>query len=315
MSASVNVTQWLAWALMIVTGSMNRPGGMVVRPRLRPPARELRAAGVAARRRSLSDPGPSTCPGSRSFLGEWPCVVLADEIRAGEHPRRAEPRRASRHRVPGRQRGSCRHSDLLYVLGNDLRHAQRHDRAVDVRAPDEGPARARRRHAVGLPHPARLLATHAGDRRWGSATGDRRGGSSPSSGAGSVTTSRRPTAEQSTDDARLATIAAGGRCTFDELGGRTAGWRATMSSPRRGSSGISNGWAAGGWPRSCSSTSSRPSRHPRLARARPAPPGVSPELAARLPGRGRRGHRPPRTTRQPPVSSTARRSWFATRAG
>jgi anaerobic selenocysteine-containing dehydrogenase len=32
MAAGANVTQWLAWALMIVTGSMNRPGGVWFHP-------------------------------------------------------------------------------------------------------------------------------------------------------------------------------------------------------------------------------------------------------------------------------------------
>jgi anaerobic selenocysteine-containing dehydrogenase len=32
MSASANVTQWLSWALMIITGSMNRPGGIWFHP-------------------------------------------------------------------------------------------------------------------------------------------------------------------------------------------------------------------------------------------------------------------------------------------
>ena len=35
MSASANVTQWLAWALMILTGSMNRPGGVWFHPGFR----------------------------------------------------------------------------------------------------------------------------------------------------------------------------------------------------------------------------------------------------------------------------------------
>ena len=53
-------------------------------------------------------------------------------------------------------------------------------------------------------------------------TGVRRGGSSPSSGAGSDTTWPRPSGHEATDDARLAAITAGARCTFDEL--TAAGW-------------------------------------------------------------------------------------------
>src|SRR6185436_3177405 len=32
MSASANVTQWLSWALLIITDSMNRPGGIWFHP-------------------------------------------------------------------------------------------------------------------------------------------------------------------------------------------------------------------------------------------------------------------------------------------
>ena len=32
MARSANVTQWLAWALMILTDSMNRPGGAWFHP-------------------------------------------------------------------------------------------------------------------------------------------------------------------------------------------------------------------------------------------------------------------------------------------
>ena len=81
MAASANVTQWLAWAVMIITGSMNRPGGAWFHP------------GFTNQMESFELPvsppegtfgaGPESRPETQAFLGEWPCAVLADEIRAG----------------------------------------------------------------------------------------------------------------------------------------------------------------------------------------------------------------------------------------
>lgn len=81
MSASANVTQWLAWALTIVTGSMNQPGGIWFHPGFyrRFESFELPVMPPDA----LFGPGPRSRPEAQSFLGEWPCAVLADEIRAG----------------------------------------------------------------------------------------------------------------------------------------------------------------------------------------------------------------------------------------
>jgi anaerobic selenocysteine-containing dehydrogenase len=81
MSLSANVTQWLSWALLILTDSMNRPGGMWFHP------------GFAYQLESLPLPisppegkfgaGPRSRPETQAFLREWPCAVLPDEIRAG----------------------------------------------------------------------------------------------------------------------------------------------------------------------------------------------------------------------------------------
>ena len=81
MAASANVTQWLAWVVMIITGSMNRPGGAWFHP------------GFTNQMESFELPvsppegtfgaGPESRPETQAFLGEWPCAVLADEIRAG----------------------------------------------------------------------------------------------------------------------------------------------------------------------------------------------------------------------------------------
>jgi anaerobic selenocysteine-containing dehydrogenase len=80
MSASANVTQWLAWALMIVTDSMNQPGGVWFHPGF---MHQLEGFELPISRSGPFGPGPPTRPGQSSFLGEWPCAVLADEIRSG----------------------------------------------------------------------------------------------------------------------------------------------------------------------------------------------------------------------------------------
>ena len=81
MAASANVTQWLAWALMALTDSMNRPGGYWFHPGF---GHQLEAFELPVSPPDGSfGPGPSSRPDTHAFLGEWPCAVLADEIRAG----------------------------------------------------------------------------------------------------------------------------------------------------------------------------------------------------------------------------------------
>jgi anaerobic selenocysteine-containing dehydrogenase len=82
MAAGANVTQWLAWALMIVTGSMNRPGGVWFHPGFGHPLEAIELP-VSPPEGGAFGPGPATRPEANAFLGEWPCAVLADEIRAG----------------------------------------------------------------------------------------------------------------------------------------------------------------------------------------------------------------------------------------
>lgn len=81
MSSGANVTQWLAWALMIVTGSMNRPGGVWFHPGFHHPFESFELPVVPPD--ALFGPGPKSRPEAQAFLGEWPCAALADEIRAG----------------------------------------------------------------------------------------------------------------------------------------------------------------------------------------------------------------------------------------
>jgi anaerobic selenocysteine-containing dehydrogenase len=76
-----NVTAWLAWVLMIVTGAMNRQGGVWFHPgfNIQFDAFELPVLPPE----SVFGPGPRSRPDAQAFLGEWPCAVLPDEIRAG----------------------------------------------------------------------------------------------------------------------------------------------------------------------------------------------------------------------------------------
>ncbi len=81
MSASANVTQWLSWALLVLTGSMNRPGGIWFHPGF---AYQLEAFELPICPPEGSfGPGPRSRPETQAFLREWPCAVLPDEISAG----------------------------------------------------------------------------------------------------------------------------------------------------------------------------------------------------------------------------------------
>ena len=79
MSAGGNAVEWLAWALMVLTGSFDHPAGMWFNPgyfaqldqRERLPASAPPA------------PGPPSRPDIPRLLGEWPAALLADEIEAG----------------------------------------------------------------------------------------------------------------------------------------------------------------------------------------------------------------------------------------
>lgn len=78
-----NVTQWLAWVLMILTGAMNRPGGTWFHPGF---AYQLETFGeflpVTPIEGSFG-PGPRSRPEAQAFINEWPCAALPDEIAAG----------------------------------------------------------------------------------------------------------------------------------------------------------------------------------------------------------------------------------------
>src|SRR3954453_8714463 len=81
MSPSANVTQWLSWALLIITDSMNRPGGIWFHPGFGYQLESFELPITPPEGRF--GPGPRSRPETQAFLREWPCAVLSDEINAG----------------------------------------------------------------------------------------------------------------------------------------------------------------------------------------------------------------------------------------
>ncbi|WP_236147523.1 molybdopterin-dependent oxidoreductase [Mycolicibacterium sp. CH28] len=81
MSASANVTQWLSWSLLVLTDSMNQPGGVWFHPGYAYQLEDFELP--IAPPEGKSRPGPRSRPETKAFLREWPCATLSDEIEAG----------------------------------------------------------------------------------------------------------------------------------------------------------------------------------------------------------------------------------------
>lgn len=79
MSIAANLTVWLGWVLMIITDSMNRPGGVWFHPGF---VNRLDAAELPIIA-DIFGPGPKSRPELRSIAGDWPCAALPDEINCG----------------------------------------------------------------------------------------------------------------------------------------------------------------------------------------------------------------------------------------
>lgn len=79
MAATADVTEFLLWALLIVTDSHDAPGGMWFNPGL--------LSGLDRRDLPTTDgragAGPPSAPQLPRRFDEWPCVGLLDEIEAG----------------------------------------------------------------------------------------------------------------------------------------------------------------------------------------------------------------------------------------
>ena len=79
MADSANVTQWLAWVLMILTGKMNRKGGVWFHPGF---ITQYDSFELPIYDNPLT-PGAPTMPEVSGIIGDWPCAALPGEIAAG----------------------------------------------------------------------------------------------------------------------------------------------------------------------------------------------------------------------------------------
>ncbi len=78
MSENANMATWLLWALNVITGSMDAPGGMWFN---RGMMRDWDAVGWSGE--NTTEPGPRSRPELPARTGEMPSVALSDEIEVG----------------------------------------------------------------------------------------------------------------------------------------------------------------------------------------------------------------------------------------
>ena len=76
------LTEWLRWVLLIVTGSLDRRGGMWFNPGWTHPL-EQRAQWTHSPPEGLLGPGPKSRPELPSVFGQRPAIAIVDEIEAG----------------------------------------------------------------------------------------------------------------------------------------------------------------------------------------------------------------------------------------
>lgn len=81
MSRAGNMTQWLSWALMLITGSLDREGGAWIHPGAI--SRMDKMDIPAAPESGWGQPGPDSRPDLPSVAGNYPCAAIPDEIAAG----------------------------------------------------------------------------------------------------------------------------------------------------------------------------------------------------------------------------------------
>jgi anaerobic selenocysteine-containing dehydrogenase len=79
MSVGCNLTHYFAWAIMILTGSMNAKGGAWFHPGALNKFEEIEFPIME----SAFTGGSNTRPDVTGIMGEWPCAVLPLEIEAG----------------------------------------------------------------------------------------------------------------------------------------------------------------------------------------------------------------------------------------
>jgi anaerobic selenocysteine-containing dehydrogenase len=79
MGPAPNAGEWLSWALAMVTGSLDREGGLLFNPGVIRPQSDTGPTTLPR----VTAPSPSSRPEHTHFYGEYPSAILADEILAG----------------------------------------------------------------------------------------------------------------------------------------------------------------------------------------------------------------------------------------
>jgi anaerobic selenocysteine-containing dehydrogenase len=80
MGPNANVVEWLATALPLITGSIDREGGMWFNPGV---LARLDESGIDPRKNKPAQPGPPSRPDLPRRFGQYPCAALGGEIEAG----------------------------------------------------------------------------------------------------------------------------------------------------------------------------------------------------------------------------------------
>lgn len=78
MSAGANLTQWFAWLIVVLTGSMNEKGGCWFHPGFLNPYDNWELPKL-----DTFTPGSNVRPDVKGIVGDWPCAVLPPEIERG----------------------------------------------------------------------------------------------------------------------------------------------------------------------------------------------------------------------------------------
>jgi anaerobic selenocysteine-containing dehydrogenase len=79
MSQGCNLTQWFAWMILVLTGSMNEKGGCWFHPGFLTKYEDLELPAIE----NAFSASPKTRPDIKGIVGDWPCAVLPTEIEAG----------------------------------------------------------------------------------------------------------------------------------------------------------------------------------------------------------------------------------------
>ena len=139
MNRSANLTEWLVWALLAVTGSLDRPGGVTFNPGSLRRFEDAVPGGrgdLGPRPASRPEPAP---PGERRDAMRRAGRRDSSRSRQGAPRARRQPGAGDR-RPASPARGPCR----ARRAGRDRRPADRDDGAGDPRPADDRPLRARR---------------------------------------------------------------------------------------------------------------------------------------------------------------------------